>query len=102
MKNTQTFLLGALTGAFIVACGGASKPAESGEVQTVKLDGGQLSQLITAVRGADAKYQYEVTEWKYLSTENKNNIGTKGWEVVAMQAGVDGQKPKYLVRKRID
>ncbi|SVE46339.1 uncharacterized protein METZ01_LOCUS499193, partial [marine metagenome] len=32
MKNTQTFLLGALTGALIIACGGSSKTGGADEV----------------------------------------------------------------------
>tara|TARA_B100001964_G_C14013599_1_gene500524 strand:- start:305 stop:679 length:375 start_codon:yes stop_codon:yes gene_type:complete len=100
MKYAQTFLLGALTGAMIIACGGASESAAPAGPQTVKIDENQLKRLITAFTGTEAKWQYHITEWEFLQSKNTKNMGTKGWEVVDMAIGAD-KKPHYLLKKRV-
>ena len=97
MKNTQTFLLGALTGAVIIACGGSSKVDSAGGVQTVKLDSGQLSQLTSAVKGADTKWEFKLAGLQQLV---KNKLGDEGWKIVLAERDKDGnmvylcQRPK--------
>ena len=83
MKNMQSFILGALTGAVIIACGGSSGSGSG--TQTVKIESAQLNQLVDAIRGKNAKWQYSPATFKDLK-----KFGDVGWEMVAPQKDPKG------------
>ena len=93
MKNTQTFLLGALTGALIIACGGSSKTVDAGGVQTVKLDAGQLSQLTSAAKGTETKWEFKLTGFQELK-----KWGAEGWQISLAEKDPKGRVLYILTR----
>lgn len=95
MKNTQTFLLGALTGAVIIACGGSSKADGAGGVQTVKLDSGQLSQLTSAVKGADTQWEFKLTGFQELK-----KWGSEGWQIALAEKDPNGRILYIMTRPK--
>lgn len=95
MKNTQTFLLGALTGAVIIACGGSSKADSAGGVQAVKLDSGQLSQLTSAVKGADTQWEFKLTGFQELK-----KWGSEGWQIALAEKDPNGRILYIMTRPK--
>ena len=90
MKQAYSFLLGGITTTLIIACSGSSggDPAAG---QSIKLDSGQVSQIITAIKGA--KWEYKGSRANEVAA-----LGKEGWEVITY----DSASKVYYLKRRID
>ena len=97
MKNVQTFALGVLVGALIIACGGgaADNAGNTSGPSTVKIDAGQMDQLIKAVKGTDTMWEYKISDYKSLPVN-----GDKGWQIVQSQKTPKGTLLYVMTRPK--
>jgi len=97
MKNVQTFGLGALVGALIIACGGGAgdNAGNTSGPSTVKIDAGQMDQLIKAVKGTDTMWEYNVCDFKSLK-----KFGDEGWKIVQSQMTKQGTLLYVMTRPK--
>ena len=97
MKNVQTFALGVLVGALIIACGGgaADNAGNTSGPSTVKIDAGQMDQLIKAVKGTDIQWEYNVCDFKSLK-----KFGDEGWTIVQSQKTAKGALLYVMTRPK--
>ena len=94
MKKVQTFALGVLVGALIIACGGGA--TENAGPSTVKIDAGQMDQLIKAVKGTETKWEYKISDYKNLPAN-----GDKGWQIVQSQKTAKGTLLYVMTRPKM-
>mgnify|MGYP001249280648 CR=1 FL=1 len=95
MKQVHSFLLGGLSTVLIIACSGSSGSG-SKTSQPTKLDSSQVSQIVSAIKGKGAKWEYR---GGYMA--NLAELGKDGWEVVGFD-NPSGKQRQFFLKKRVD